>query len=291
MTASPGTAGRDPAASMSLITELMQNPLDPAYRQEAERRSASGAAGRTGRRSPVLIVTVILLGFALAAAASALRVPRTEQDRQRSSLISRIEQRQGDIAAVSRRIIGLRGEIATLQSQALQRNNRAGTARTLTALGASAGLVAVQGPGVVLQVDDAPATTADGGSNPRNQQNASGGSGQGQVSSADLQLIVDGVWQGGAEAVSINGQRLTSHSAIRSAGEAILVNFVPLQPPYVVSAIGPPSLRTAFGGTEGGIYLQGLKNSFGIRSSLRAAAALRLPAAVIPDLQFAKATS
>ena len=282
------TGHRDPAASMSLIHELMRNPLDPAYRQEADRRKAAGDDVSTGRRSPILIAAVILLGFGLAAAVSALQVPRTQLDRQRTSLISRIHQEQGDIAASSGRITGLRGDISALQNKALARNNGAATAAQLNALGASTGLVAVHGPGVVLDVDNAPTGNAGAGVDPRHQQGNSATAAEGQVTSSDLQLVVDGLWQGGAEAIAINGQRLTTQSAIRSAGEAILVNFQPLQPPYVVSAIGPPSLRTAFGDTEGGLYLHGLSSGYGIRTSLRSATSLRLPAAVVADLRSAQ---
>lgn len=274
---------------MSLITELMKNPLDPAYQYEADRRSTTREKAGRGRRSPVLIVTVILLGFALATGASALRVPRTEQDRQRTSLTTRIEQRQGEIARTSAHIIALRDEIGGLQSRALKRNDGAATAAELTAVGAGTGVVPVRGPGIVLQVDNAADAGTGVGGDPRAQQGK--GSGTGQVSSADLQIVVNGVWQAGAEAVSINGERLTGHTAIRSAGQAILVNFTPLRPPYVVSAIGPPRLRGAFEASEGGIYLKGLHDGFGIRSSLRAAGSVNLPAAVVPDLRFAKAAS
>lgn len=282
------TPPRDPAASMSLITELMKNPVDPAYRQEADRRRAAGDSVATGRRSPVLIALVILLGFALAAAVSALRVPRTQQDRHRATLISRIHQEQGDIASSSRRITSLRGEIGTLQNKALTRNNKASTAAQLNALGASTGLVAVHGPGVVLSVDNAPSGSAGAGVDPRHQEGSDTTSAEGQVTSADLQLVVDGMWQGGAEAIAINGQRLTAQSAIRSAGEAILVNFQPLQPPYVVSAIGPPSLRSSFGDSEGGVYLHGLSSGYGIRTSVRSDTSLKLPAAAVADPRYAK---
>ena len=46
----------------------------------------------------------------------------------------------------------------------------------------------------------------------------------------DLQIVVNGLWDAGAEAISVNGQRLTSKSAIRFAGQAILVNYRPADP-------------------------------------------------------------
>lgn len=278
----------DPAASMSLINELMRNPLDPAYQLEADRRLTSGARARSSRYSPVLVAVAVLLGFALATGAIALRVPRTEQDRKRASLVSRIETRQGEITASSARIIGLRAQIAGLQERALARNNADASAAQLSRLSASTGVAVVSGAGVVLKLDDASTSGTGSGGDPRAVQDPKAGPSQGVITSADLQVIINGVWQAGASAVSINGQRLTGHSAIRSAGEAILVNFVPLAPPYEVSAIGPAALKAGFERSEGGVYLAGLRNGFSIRSSITAETVLRLPAAVVPDVRFAK---
>lgn len=58
-------------------------------------------------------------------------------------------------------------------------------------------------------------------------------------------MIVNGLWQAGATDMAINGRRLTPTSAIRAAGEAILVNYRPMSPPYVVSAIGPDADQVA----------------------------------------------
>ena len=58
--------------------------------------------------------------------------------------------------------------------------------------------------------------------------------------SKDLQYVANGLWEAGAEAISINGQRLTSTSSIRFAGDAILVDYRPLARPYVVTALGDP---------------------------------------------------
>ena len=79
---------------------------------------------------------------------------------------------------------------------------------------------------------------------------------------------------------SINGQRLTGLSAIRSAGEAILVDFRPLVPPYVVDVIGDPStLQTGFAAGSAGAYLQSLQDNSGIQVDEQVRDDLRLPAA------------
>ena len=48
----------------------------------------------------------------------------------------------------------------------------------------------------------------------------------------DLQQLVNGMWTAGAEAISVNGHRLTSLTAIRGAGTSITVDYSSLTPPY-----------------------------------------------------------
>ena len=71
-TGTPAGTGRrpDPAASMSLITELTEHPLDPAYRWEAERRVAAGRAPNDSLRNPWLLLVAFAVGLALAVSAA-----------------------------------------------------------------------------------------------------------------------------------------------------------------------------------------------------------------------------
>ncbi len=95
-----------------------------------------------------------------------------------------------------------------------------------------------------------------------------------------MQRVVNGLWESGAEAVAINGQRLTALSAIRAAGDAILVDNKPLVPPYTVLAVGDgKKLSTAFQDSADGQYLHVLQENFGIRSSISTEEKVRLPAA------------
>jgi uncharacterized protein YlxW (UPF0749 family) len=114
-----------------------------------------------------------------------------------------------------------------------------------------------------------------------------GGADDGRVTDRDLQTIVNEVWAAGAEAVSVNGQRLTALSAIRSAGDAVLVDFRPLNPPYTIRAVGDPkTLRTTFVGGFGGSYLQVL-HGYGITYSVDDQNRVRLPASAGVALRFA----
>ena len=105
----------------------------------------------------------------------------------------------------------------------------------------------------------------------------------------DLQRLVNGLWLAGAEAIAINGQRLTQLSAIRTAGEAITVNFKPLRPPYVVEAIGnPDQLPARFIETDGGAWWLNLRSVYGVKFDMHSREELTLPALRIDDLRRAR---
>ena len=114
----------------------------------------------------------------------------------------------------------------------------------------------------------------------------------GRVSAADLQIVSNGLWAAGAEAISINGQRLTTRSAIRFAGQAILVDFRPLVRPYVVTAIGDAkALQSSFGSSPTGSYLKSLEDNYGIPVAISGSASLTCPAGVPSALVSATARS
>ena len=130
----------------------------------------------------------------------------------------------------------------------------------ITRLGASTGFGPATGPGIVITVDDAP----DGE----------------PVRDEDLQLLVNGLWQAGAEAISINGKRLTARSALRNAGAAINLNGPPpMSPPYVVSAIGDPgSLQADLLDTTTGLQFSNVAGALGFPVETNSVDRLDLPA-------------
>jgi uncharacterized protein YlxW (UPF0749 family) len=94
-------------------------------------------------------------------------------------------------------------------------------------------------------------------------------------------MIVNGLWQAGATDIAINGRRLTPTSAIRAAGEAILVNYRPMSPPYVVSAIGSDADQLAgrFRENPAGLLLEELETQYGVIWELQTVGDTTLPAA------------
>ena len=141
----------------------------------------------------------------------------------------------------------------------------------LDRLGVLAGAVPVRGPGIRVVVDDAPGAT----------------SAKLQVQGQDLQKLANGLWTVGAEAIAINGQRLTSLSAIRDAGSAVTVNYVSLRRPYTVSAIGNERTMGAdLLDTSGGQTWATLQ-SFGLKFDVNTKDTMLLPAAKRVTLRYA----
>lgn len=269
------TPTRRPDASMTLITSMLERPLDSGYAAAAERREKAGLPRATNLRSPSLIVFALIIGTLVGIAAMQLRGGETTKERTKASLIQRIEQQQKVVDTRTNQASGLRAEISALDAETL-RDVSEELAESVQRLSLVAGAVPVRGPGFIVTLDDAPRPD-DGGSNfePR----ASAETEASTVQARDLQVLTNSLWEAGAEAVSVNGQRLTSTASIRFAGKALLVDYRPLTRPYVVTAIGDPGKMPAtFANGNGGTYLSTLKNSFGLRVETAVRKEVRIPA-------------
>ena len=94
----------------------------------------------------------------------------------------------------------------------------------------------------------------------------------------DLQVVVNGLWAAGAEAIAVNGHRLTAMTAIRSAGDAVLVDLVSLSSPYKVDAIGDPvAMQPALARTSAGQHMSTLRTTYGIGVQMSSQSHLELP--------------
>ncbi len=177
---------------------------------------------------------------------------------------------------LERQAAALRLEVTKLRNAALNSSD----AQRLTNLEAETGLGAVTGDGVIVSIADGPAPV-----NPVTNQPE--GAYIGRVQDSDLQVLANELWRDGAEAIAINGQRLTATSAIRTAGDAILVDFVPLQEPYRITAIGPDDLADKLRDSPLGHVYEGFISSYGMHFSIDANDNLSLPAAPDPQLKYA----
>ncbi len=258
---------------MSLLTNVMDHALDDGYAEASARRAAEGGGlPRTLRAKLGLAAGLVLAALVVTLGAAQARISAPVVAKEREELIDRIEDETSAADGLEKRIEELRAEVGERQRKALEQHG--GDQGQLVAL--LSGATPVHGPGVRLVVDDAE-ETEDGGGGPRE---SSGFADTGRVRDRDMQRVVNGLWQAGAEAVAINGQRLTALSAIRAAGDAILVDNKPLVPPYTVLAVGDgKKLRTTFQDSADGQYLHVLQENFGIRTSISDQGEVRLPAA------------
>ena len=264
-------------ASMTLLNEVMHRPLDPGYAEAAERRRVLADPRRPTARRMALVVVAAVLGLAVTAAASSLRAPQPEALRARELLTEQIEEqtaRSQDLQAAND---ALSRHISELRTSALSVQDP-GLLEILARDELAAGTAAVSGPGVRLTLEDAEVAQADPESADPDLR----------VQDVDLQVVVNGLWASGAEAVAINGQRLTVLTAVRSAGSAILVDLTPLTGPYLVEAIGDPTaMQTAFARTSAGQHLSTLRNTYSIPSRVTAERVLELPGSSRTRLQSA----
>ncbi|TRY17241.1 DUF881 domain-containing protein [Tessaracoccus rhinocerotis] len=233
-----------PDQSMSLLTDLQENALEPEYRTAHERGE---------KRSPGLrAVTAALLAALLVLAGVNTFRTSGEAASERQGLLDQIETTETGLAEMEEEIRQLEGEIQDLSDdQVTDPQLRA----QLDLLAPLAGDVAVSGPGIVVRVDDA--ATAGG---------------EGVVFDSDLTRLVNGLRQAGAEAIAINGRRLTSLTPIRSAGSAITVDYVSLNPPYTVEVIGDPNtLQARFARTSAMVWWKYISDNYGVGFSIRVA--------------------
>ncbi|WP_328441639.1 DUF881 domain-containing protein [Streptomyces sp. NBC_00444] len=263
-----------PDASMSLLTNVMDHSLDEGYAEAAARKEAAGGMPKTLRAKLGLAVGLVLAALVVTVGAAQARVAAPVVAKEREELIDRIDRETAAADQLEDAVDQLRAEVSTRQREALKRSGGSDQAELV---GLLSGATEVQGPGVKLVVDDAEEASTGGDGDPRE---TSGFSDTGRVRDRDMQRVVNGLWESGAEAVSINGQRLTALSAIRAAGDAILVDNKPLVPPYTVLAVGDGErLSTRFQSSADGLYLNALQENYGIRTSISAEEDLRLPAA------------
>jgi uncharacterized protein YlxW (UPF0749 family) len=240
--APPGYAG--------LLTQLMTNTLDADYETVAEGRAGRPRPPLDRRRRAMLFAALVAFGGLLGV--SALRTEQTapQTAAERADLIARIHAGQDTLDSLHQDIASLQSEVTSLQqSLADDVADDESLSDQLTKLGIASGALAVTGPGVQITVDDADPSRGPGG----------------VILDVDLQALVNGLWEAGAEAIAIDDHRLTSLTSIRFAGEAITVDYRSLSPPYVIDAVGDPdTLASRFLDTEDGQTWLGLRASFGI---------------------------
>lgn len=261
---------------MTLLNDVMERPLDPGYAAASARRVEHGGPASTSTRGILPVTAAVVVGLLLTTAALQLRTPDPAASRARDTLQQQIEQGTQEADARQEGVAIMRAEIEQIRSSALEASGSQ-VADRVEELAVVVGAAPVTGSGVELSMSDSPRLERlELVDDPAEREELE----KGRVFDSDVQLMVNGLWDAGAEAISVNDQRLTSLSAIRSAGLAILVDFRPLVPPYVIRAIGDPGqLQAKFAQGRAGSALQSLQDNHGIQATITAREDLELPGA------------
>ncbi|WP_433204710.1 DUF881 domain-containing protein [Dactylosporangium sp. CS-047395] len=257
-----------------LLGELFRNPLDPGYAAAAARRG-DAPPPRSGRW--LTAAAMLAIGFLLAVAYHQVVQAAPGTTKARDDLVADVRARQQAADDLQRRAAELRAQVDQARDDALADSDSAARLRDLAA---GTGTGKVTGDGVAVRIVDAPAQV-DPVTGRTQAENL------GLVLDRDLQDIANGLWEAGAEAVAVNGQRLTATGTIRAAGGVILVDFRPVTSPYEVTAIGPPDLAGTFGDSATAKRFKRYVEEYRMQFSVKKRANLTLAGAAEPPLKYA----
>ncbi|HEY3923451.1 MAG TPA: DUF881 domain-containing protein [Acidothermaceae bacterium] len=275
---------------MSILVDLMANAVDEGYATAAARRGtqpvptavrstpvAGKPMGLRGRAAIGAAVALALAGALFATAAVATHRGNAAANRDRKQLVAQVTSQTSATDALERQVSTLSTQVSSARTSALSLTDRgASLLSQIKELEPVDGAVPVVGTGVRVTLDDAPGS------------HAAGSDGSGVIVDSDLRSAVNGLFVAGAQAVSINGQRLTAQTAIREAGGAILVDFRPLSPPYTIDAIGPSTLGSTFSSSETGQLFVTDHQLYGLGFTVDDHQRLTLPSAANVVVHYAK---
>jgi uncharacterized protein YlxW (UPF0749 family) len=223
-----------------------------------------------GPWSALVPLTALAAGLLFATSASTAQGTDLRADRrlQLTELIARehseLEQREQDAVA-------LRTEIAAMADRAATGNAEVASASAAPELELAAGLVPLTGPGVTVSLDDAPRREG--------RPPLSDDPDDLVVHQQDVQAVVNALWAGGAEGMTLMGQRIVSTSAVRCVGNTVILHGRVYGPPFVVTAVGDPdALRDSLDSDPGVLLFRTYVDRFGLGYAVRTSRSVALPA-------------
>lgn len=283
MTSPPNTRPNAPLTTQLLI-DLVTDTLDPGYAAAAAKRRSSDPTPRWYDR-PAVVVGCLLIGFTLVLAYIHANRGAPEAAKVHDRLVARVRAAQAEGASLAARAQALNSTLTRLRDQA----GLGSLSGELDREQLLAGQVAATGPGLEVVLKEPPKSTASpqpgrAGSSPIGATNI--------LTDRDVRSVVNELWADGAEAISVNDVRLTPTSAIRFAGDAVLVDFQPISAPYTIRAIGhADNLATAFASSDVASRYQTLVSADGIGFVFSERNDLQLPASPAVTPRYAHPVS
>jgi uncharacterized protein YlxW (UPF0749 family) len=254
-----------------LLTLLTTRSMDEDYAHVAASRRNSGGPAPSRRRTGWPTVAVVGL-FGLLVGVSAVQTSRDAEvdELGRTALLSRIRSQQDEVSALQTRradLIRNTQDASARRTALIENQDKRGS--LVRRLEVPTGFAAVRGEGIRITLDNRPNVDPND-----------------EIRDEDLAILVDGLWEAGAEAIAINDERLNLLGAIRNTSRAIFVNGRPVQAPYVVSAIGDKATLQArlLESSQGQLFMT-LAEGLGFLYAVDNAEDLLLPAATLRPLR------
>ncbi len=247
------------------LDALLADAIAADYEQGQERKIGT---------SPIIatIAGATIVTFMLGVAIVDSRSNSSVNQSTKSALVSRIAEADARVGSLESQVAQANRDFQAAEQAKLAGTSLGVQAQTrLEQLRVASGFTEVSGLGVSVTLDDAIA----------DELIPDAALQSGRVVDSDIQMVVNGLWQAGALAISVNEHRLTGTSAIRAAGEAILVDYRPLVRPYKITAIGKnaDALAGRFRENQGGLLLEQLELRYGVVWELETIGQVTLPAA------------
>jgi uncharacterized protein YlxW (UPF0749 family) len=246
-------------------------------RRRAQRLRVQGLSARlragasTGASSWGVLVPVVCLlagfGFATSARDAGGTQLRPVANTNLADLVRNAEAR---VKAGDRTLTALQAQVSAAAAAAGRGDSAVAAAQAAAKpLGVAGGLTAVRGPGITVVLNDAADAAAESSVDPN----------QLVVHQSDLQAVVNALWAGGAEAMSIAGQRVIGTSAVRCVGNTLLLNGEVYSPPFRVAAIGPyQTMQSRLDSSPGVKLFKEAAEFYGLGYTVEAQDQLDLPA-------------
>lgn len=208
-------------ASVDIDEDRSQATTDPSIQDV---RSDSRHP-RLARSASVIVMALAGLMMTTAAINSRGHDLRPERDTDMATLV---RSQASHNAALQKEAAGLRAQVEDLSKANQTPGVTSSVISSASALAPSVGLGAVSGKALRVTLDDAPLSENPDGVDANMLV----------VHQQDIQMVVNTLWSGGAEAMTIQGQRVISTTAVKCVGNTVVLHGVAYAPPYVIEAIG-----------------------------------------------------
>lgn len=224
---------------------------------------------RDDSRAKLLIAAVcFILGMMLVAQFRSVQISGggVTSYQRAQELSSQLKNIADERDMLKREVVELRNRIAEYEESASKISGLTDTMKKeLEKVRMTAGLLGGVGPGIVVSLDDSNVPKQPG-----EDPNLF------LIHDEDLLKVINELFASGAEAVSVNDQRIITNSEIRCVGPTIIINSVRLAPPFVIQAIGDPDTLESSLKMRGGV-IETLQ-VFGIQVNIKKQDKIEMPA-------------